>query len=309
MTDVKTIVPEVVTTTQDNNTSTHTDLIIPSHFTFRIPITNLVQYLVDQLERTFSQGPCILYEEDDGKEINVRSLQFQCQSIPSITLLDYFQRLAKHSHVSAETVLLSVVQIAKFSALPDVHVTQLTLHRLLLTSLVVAAKFWDDRYLFNKRYAYLGGVETKDLNQMEIVFLALLSFDLYVSPYQYDEILMAVIHRDTQLFVTIAKVLKGHYVQTIEEKNPSKQEEKAIVVKALSSTKTAQTTTDRPTQKPVLLTGDKPALLTGEKPVLLTGDRPAQMISTKPETKKQTMMHHVAVAELPTSCSCICSLG
>lgn len=55
----------------------------------------------------------------------------------------------------------------RFGLFPD--------HRVILTSVVLAAKFFDDRYYSNKFYAAVGGVRTKELNALEAEFLRLIS--------------------------------------------------------------------------------------------------------------------------------------
>lgn len=61
-----------------------------------------------------------------------------------------------------------------------INVDSLTVHRLLLASLIVAAKFLDDTVASNRTWAYAGGLSVKELNSLEIRFLELISFDLYV---------------------------------------------------------------------------------------------------------------------------------
>lgn len=43
--------------------------------------------------------------------------------------------------------------------------------RLFLTALTLAAKYYDDCYYANKRYAEVGGVCTRELNSLEASFL------------------------------------------------------------------------------------------------------------------------------------------
>lgn len=83
----------------------------------------------------------------------------------------------------------------RFSSLRVVSV-----FRLLLTALTLAAKYYDDCYYANKRYAEIGGVCTRELNSLEAYFLDMIrrsrvqisvvsffpsDYRLYVAPEEY----------------------------------------------------------------------------------------------------------------------------
>uniref|UniRef100_A0A6N2M892 Cyclin n=1 Tax=Salix viminalis TaxID=40686 RepID=A0A6N2M892_SALVM len=57
----------------------------------------------------------------------------------------------------------------------------LNAHRLLITGVMVAAKFLDDECYDNAYYARIGGVSTAEMNRMEMKFLFSLDFSLYVT--------------------------------------------------------------------------------------------------------------------------------
>ena len=52
---------------------------------------------------------------------------------------------------------------------------------MILISLVIASKFLEDYYFSNKDYAFVGGVDLKELNLIEIEFLLLIDYKLFVS--------------------------------------------------------------------------------------------------------------------------------
>ncbi|XP_044505331.1 cyclin-U4-1-like isoform X2 [Mangifera indica] len=57
-----------------------------------------------------------------------------------------------------------------------------TVHRLLITSVLVSAKFMDDIYCNNAFYAKVGGISTAEMNLLEVDFLFGLGFHLNVTP-------------------------------------------------------------------------------------------------------------------------------
>ncbi|KAF9136257.1 hypothetical protein BGW39_003702 [Mortierella sp. 14UC] len=60
------------------------------------------------------------------------------------------------------------------------RVNSFNIHRLLITCLMVAAKFTSDLFYSNARYAKVGGLSLPELNQLELVFLFTTQFDLNV---------------------------------------------------------------------------------------------------------------------------------
>ncbi|KAF9544415.1 hypothetical protein EC957_012119 [Mortierella hygrophila] len=69
----------------------------------------------------------------------------------------------------------------KMTAAPNgFRVNSFNIHRLLITCLMVAAKFTSDLFYSNARYAKVGGLSLPELNQLELVFLFTTQFDLNV---------------------------------------------------------------------------------------------------------------------------------
>ncbi len=60
------------------------------------------------------------------------------------------------------------------------------MHRLLITAVLVAAKFLDDSYFNNAYYAKVGGISLEEMNALEVDFLLRLDFRLHVQPEAFD---------------------------------------------------------------------------------------------------------------------------
>ncbi|KAF4719359.1 mitochondrial peripheral inner membrane protein, partial [Perkinsus olseni] len=94
--------------------------------------------------------------------------RFHSVTVPNITVSDYLLRLSKFFHCSGECFVIALVYLdravkeSSYSAsLADAeeekesspfNITRLNVHRLLLTALTLAAKYYDDCYYANKRY-------------------------------------------------------------------------------------------------------------------------------------------------------------
>ena len=51
----------------------------------------------------------------------------------------------------------------------------------MIISLLVATKFFDDKYYENTYYAKVGGIKISEFNSLEALFLQLINFKLYVT--------------------------------------------------------------------------------------------------------------------------------
>ena len=63
---------------------------------------------------------------------------------------------------------------------PEFHLNALSIHRLLLTSIMVTVKYMDDSYYNNSFYSKIGGVALREINHLEIEFLSTIEFDLFI---------------------------------------------------------------------------------------------------------------------------------
>lgn len=60
--------------------------------------------------------------------------------------------------------------------------TELNVHRVVITAVLLAAKFFDDAYYNNAYYAKVGGVLVSEMNSLEVEFLFRINFSLRVVP-------------------------------------------------------------------------------------------------------------------------------
>lgn len=115
---------------------------------------------------------------------------FHVAHAPKASIHDYLMRLATHFRCSRECFVLSFVYIDRIAKRnPSLRVSSLSVHKLLLTSVVIAVKFLDDMYASNRDYARIGGIKTKELNSLEAQFLGLVGWRLHVAPTELEQYL------------------------------------------------------------------------------------------------------------------------
>ncbi|CAE8655839.1 unnamed protein product, partial [Polarella glacialis] len=90
---------------------------------------------------------------------------------------------AGRSALSSERIVLHDLETASQARL--FTICSLNIHRLLVTSVMLSAKFFDDVYYSNAYYAKVGGVKTSELNALEALFMKLIEWRVHVSPQEY----------------------------------------------------------------------------------------------------------------------------
>jgi hypothetical protein len=111
---------------------------------------------------------------------------FQSETVPPVSISAYLDRLAKYSNSSQGSLILALYYMGSLVRhVPNFIISPFNVHRLLLVSVLCASKFHDDVYFSNSFFAKIGGVSVKELNRLEVEFLALIRFNLYVAPELY----------------------------------------------------------------------------------------------------------------------------
>ncbi|CDR95109.1 cyclin, N-terminal domain containing protein, putative [Babesia bigemina] len=132
----------------------------------------------------------IVSENESKKGVVTR---FHSMNAPSISIADYVSRIARHVRCSNECFVLALVYIERITRMhKNFAVSILNVHRLIITAVMLAAKFSDDVYYSNKFYAQVGGVNVTEINLLEAQFLTMLNFQLYVSALEYESCRMGV---------------------------------------------------------------------------------------------------------------------
>ncbi|KAB2018730.1 hypothetical protein ES319_D08G249300v1 [Gossypium barbadense] len=93
---------------------------------------------------------------------------FHGSRAPSLNLRQYVERIFKYCKCSNSCFVVAVIYIDRFLQRIDAYLTSLSVHRLLITSVMVAAKFMDDQHYNNAYYAKVGGISREEMNRLEM---------------------------------------------------------------------------------------------------------------------------------------------
>jgi hypothetical protein len=117
----------------------------------------------------------------DSKKIKESTTIFHGQRIPDLSIQLYAERIFKYAEFSPSCFVLALVYMERYLQQPHVYMTPFSVHRLLITSVLVAAKFTDDAFFNNAFYARVGGISTIEMNRLELDLLFNLDFRLKVN--------------------------------------------------------------------------------------------------------------------------------
>ncbi|KAG0583736.1 hypothetical protein KC19_3G159400 [Ceratodon purpureus] len=118
-----------------------------------------------------------------GKKLTI----FHGLRAPSISIAKYLERIFKYTSCSPSCFVVGYVFLDRLiHRQPDLLVTSLNVHRLLVTSVMVATKTLDDVHFNNAFFARVGGVSVVELNRLELEFLFRLDFKLSVSVSMFE---------------------------------------------------------------------------------------------------------------------------
>lgn len=123
---------------------------------------------------------------------NVNSKQqfitkFQSSYPPAISILAYLERINKYAKCSPNCFIVALIYIDRLIETRNVILSTLNVHRVLITSVMLATKVFDDEFYKNAYYAKLGGVSTQEMNSLELEFLSLMNFDFFVTVETFEK--------------------------------------------------------------------------------------------------------------------------
>ncbi|CAO2044382.1 unnamed protein product [Urochloa humidicola] len=159
----------------------------------RVP--RAVSVLAGLLERAAERGDA---EAEAGGALTASSASaFRGKALPAIPVRRYAERIYRYAGCSPACFVVAYVYLDRLAhggqgeeeeegdaeaAAAVVGVDSYSVHRLLITAVMVAAKFMDDKHYNNAYFARVGGVEVAEMNGLELELLFALRFRLNVTP-------------------------------------------------------------------------------------------------------------------------------
>lgn len=100
----------------------------------------VLSLISSHLERSVQMNETLLESTQTKDVITV----FHGSRAPTLTIKEYVDRIFKYSRCSPSCFVVAQVYMDRFIQCGNVNLTSLSVHRLLITSIMLAAKFVDD---------------------------------------------------------------------------------------------------------------------------------------------------------------------
>lgn len=123
-----------------------------------------------------------MVERNDKVPLNSsKRTVFHADKAPLISLPRYLERVLSFAPCSNSCFIIALIYIDRIiQNHSDFILNSLSVHRMLITSVMLATKFFDDETFNNLYYAKVGGLQISELNQLEEKFLMLIDFSLTI---------------------------------------------------------------------------------------------------------------------------------
>ena len=105
---------------------------------------------------------------------------FSCKTIPSLNLTYYLERIKKYTYLENSTLTITLIYCDRICQQSKLILYPNNIHRIFLTSSLLAIKYNEDVFYKNDFYAKVGGVGLELLNYLEFCALKFLDFKLFI---------------------------------------------------------------------------------------------------------------------------------
>jgi len=110
-----------------------------------------------------------------------QTTKFHALRPPKITIYEYVKRIVLCTNCSEECFALALIYIERLIRQNQgFFVNANNVHRLILTSIMIAEKYLDDECFDNDYYCRVGGLSLKEMNELEREFLLMINFNVHV---------------------------------------------------------------------------------------------------------------------------------
>ncbi|KAI7726392.1 hypothetical protein M8C21_018852 [Ambrosia artemisiifolia] len=144
----------------------------------------VISVLASLIERTLARNERIgrkcglSVKQNNGSKTRVRV--FDCNETPDMTIQSYLERIFRYTRAGPSVYVVAYVYIDRFrQLLPEFRITSRNVHRLLITTIMVASKYVEDMNFRNAYFARVGGITTEEMNTLELEFLFLMNFKMH----------------------------------------------------------------------------------------------------------------------------------
>ena len=112
--------------------------------------------------------------------------------IPKIKIEDYITRFFTYSKIEISTLILGYIYIKRFINKENYIISFRNIFRLIMSCIILAIKFNENKVYKNTFYAKVGGFDVDDLNNLEYNVFSRLDFNLRVLDEEFYQMLLNI---------------------------------------------------------------------------------------------------------------------
>ncbi|KAF2075988.1 hypothetical protein CYY_002695 [Polysphondylium violaceum] len=142
---------------------------------------------------------------DNNSSLSDQLQVFNVDQVPDISIHDYIQRVFKYLPFGTDIFIFSTIYLDRLIQKNPKIISKLNIHRLFMASILASSKFHNDKSLNNRYYAQVGGVPLWEMNLLEVNFLTLLNWNLFVDTEIFNAFknsIQSKIDKETEELVT-----------------------------------------------------------------------------------------------------------
>ena len=117
-------------------------------------------------------------ENYNEKLLSQQKMSFNTNNIPNITIQKYLERIFKYT--------IALIYIDRINQISNIIITPYNIHRIIFISVLLAIKYNEDITFDFDYYAQVAGISIDELKSLEIEFVCLVKFKLYINKEQFD---------------------------------------------------------------------------------------------------------------------------
>ena len=112
--------------------------------------------------------------------------KFYLSNLPSISLIDYINRLVKYTNMDISTLINAVIYVDNFCEKNNYILCMNNVYLVFLSACLLSIKFNEDVPINLKNYAQISGISLENLINLEFSLYSNLHFDLFVKEDLYQ---------------------------------------------------------------------------------------------------------------------------
>ena len=131
-------------------------------------------------------------KEKSKTQINNENDPLYSNKIPKIKIEDYITRFFTYSKIEISTLILGYIYIKRFINKENYIISFRNIFRLIMSCIILAIKFNENKVYKNTFYAKVGGFDVDDLNNLEYNVFSRLDFNLRVLDEEFYQIILNI---------------------------------------------------------------------------------------------------------------------